>query len=306
MTIKFRPRRSHQGFDGNTFPPTQVIPAGEVRTVFVLGRDDLVPRFRFPGRVESVFPDTSSRRRRMRLDLKGVRPTTNVVEWVPQKKFQGNVPLSQQLNVHVVPRLTFRTAFNFVIDGPQSGKDSLKTNRKVSEVEAMVAEAKRILQPQTNIVIEATKIRENIQLDHVLGKEIKPKKGPFARDEVDHWKAVTAKGDTTVHLNVFFVWKLNFQNAWHEETLGLSHAGDPNILIEDSNKIVRDPNKAPPGATLAHELLHVLGRAAHSPNSEHLMAESYEPGGIFIPSNATTVAHTFAKIKKLGEFQTSP
>lgn len=290
MALRFRPRRSNQGFDAFSKPETQVIPLNETRTIIVNGNENLIPRFRWPGGAEPVFPEA---KRRMVLTLRGSSPAHNVIEWVPHKNFSGTVPEAQQLQVHVLPELKFRTTFNFVTDGPGEARKPASTDRRPGIVDKVVEETNRILQRQMNVCVESIGIREKVVLKHEIGKEIRVKRNPAAPGARDHWDKVIAEANPIAKLNVFFVWDVNVEDERGEDTVGASLAGEPYVLID---------NKAShPGVTLAHELLHVLGRG-HTTNRSHLMAETYEEGGIFIPSNHATLAHIFARVNGLGEF----
>lgn len=295
MTLNFRPRRSNQGFDGYTSPVTQIIPEGDVRTIIVTGREDLKPRFQKTFGASPVFPDTSAKRRRMVWDIRGVGLGGHIVEWVTDRKYAGTVPNQHQLGIFVLPELKFRTTFHFVKDGPGDKLLPSKTKRREGILKRMLKETNRILQPQMNVCVEKKKVCD-ITLDEQIGRVINVKRNPALPGARVHWDKVIAHRDKSVDLNVFFVWDLNVDDKGSDETLGAALSGEANILIDDQSK--------DPGVTLAHELLHVLGRD-HTDNKMHLMAETYEEGGIFIPSRAAILAHSFAKAKNLGTFEKS-
>lgn len=291
MPFRFRPRRNNQGFDGYTMPETQIIPLGERRTVIAAGRDHLVPRMKGGGKVKLTFNPTWPKRWRGRLELEATAAGEETILWVPDPKSTASVPTGHQLKVCVLGQLQFRTSFHFVTDGPGDARERKHTIRKLKIVEDLIEGANRILQPQANIVL----IEESaapLKLDRELGPTIElSNKRPIGKR---NWTHITNAGNKNAQLNVFLLWDINVDDVGAEDTIGAGRAGDANVMIDDGS--------ANPHVTLAHEFLHVLGRD-HTENRTHLMAETYEDGGIFIPAKQAFALHAFARSpRRLGTY----
>lgn len=291
MSFRFRPRRNNRGFDGYTVPETQIVPLCERRTIIAAGRDHLVPKTKGKGKVNIGFGPTWPKRWRGRLEVEGIATGDEAIHWVKDPTSTASVPTSQQLKICVIGQLQFRTTFNFVTDGDGDARKPNHTKRKLKMVDDLIADTNRILQPQANIVILKQAVRE-ITLDRELGETVElTNKRPIGKK---NWATLTKTGDGNAQLNVFLLWNVSVDDTSKEDTVGVGRAGDANVVIDDSS--------VNPHATFAHEFLHVLGRD-HSTNRIHLMAETYEQGGLFIPAREVFALHAFARsARKLGTY----
>jgi hypothetical protein len=261
VAITFSPRIANYGFDRSTSPKWQMVPVGGERVLLLTGAAGLVPRVRDPAILEAIQTVTG---RTTSLKLKGRTAGRTAIEWVPSATFAGPVQGGFTLEVSVKAQKKVRTAFHYVSDGRRQ-----VTNRRIRDLDAMIAAANHLLTPQANVAIER-KSAAALPIAQKLGRVVRfsshltgpPDNVPIAQHE---WDDVVAGADATADFNVFFVRRYEQDNTpLVNNTRAGTIATEKNCLLED--------NITSASETLAHETIHLLGIDPHSATRSHLIA----------------------------------
>jgi hypothetical protein len=267
MAISFSPRLALHGFDRSVSPKWQMVPVRGSRVLTISGAASLVPRVHvFSGDASCLTAAQTTARGTTTLTLTGGdKPGRAFVEWVPSVTVAGPVQDGFKLEVSVKDEKKLSTAFHYVDDGKKQ-----KTKRKIADLNAMIVLANAILTPQANVKIDrksaaALPIAENLGRvvrfsSHLTGP---PHNVPIEQHE---WDDIVAHADTTADFNVFFVREFEIDHTPH-----IDDSAEAGTVAAEKCCIFEDRIGYPPGETLAHETMHLLGIHDHSRSRRHLI-----------------------------------
>lgn len=232
------------GFDGSATPPFQMIPHGDIRSVWLYDADSMSVKSIVPGVVEiEEVPTPPTAVKNLRIfKIKGLMIGRTFIE------VRKNSMLKARLEVVVTSLLTFTVTFNYLSDRIRNGNGSWtplhKTNRNKAHLDEMIEFANYVFIRQANIKMIKRTVRD-VVIDQNLGDAINfPDVKNVAPERDFEWDVVASKRDKAATLNVFFVWEL-------EDAAGVQ--GNRIAMVQDELGDVR------PEAVLAHEIGHFLG-----------------------------------------------
>lgn len=219
------------GFDGSCTPSFQMIPHGDIRSVWLYDSDGMDVKSVVPGIVG--IEELASPTKNLRIfKLKGLMAGRTFVE------VRKNSTLMTRLEAVVAPEMTFTASFNYVSDReniPNKGWTTRhKTVRDKDHLDDMIEAANKIFVNQINVRMIKKSVRD-VVIDRNLGDTI---------DYANDWNLLVSKGDKSATLNVYFVWQLDdAAGAWLNRT----------VMVQD------ELGDVAPEAVLAHEIGHFLG-----------------------------------------------
>ena len=280
MAITFSPKLASHGFDRSVSPKWQMVPVSGARVLTLAGAGGLVPRVRDTAVLDAV---QATRGGTTTLTLTGKAAGRTWVEWVPSPTSVGAVQTGFTFEVSVKDEKKIRTAFHYIDDGRRQ-----VTRRKIADLNAMIAAANAILNPQANITIER-KSAAALPIAQNLGRVVRfssdltgpPDNVPIAQHE---WDDIVAHKDATADFNVFFV------REYEQDNTPLVDNTEAGTIAAEKCCIFEDRLAYSAGETLAHETGHLLGFSGHSTRRRHLMIGA--GSGRFIPRDLANLINT--------------
>lgn len=220
------------GFDGSCTPSFQMIPHGDIRSVWLYDSDGLDVKASAPGivAIEELFSPT------VNLRIFKLRGLMNGKTYIEVRKKSA---LMTRLEVVVVSPMSFTVSFNYVSDRENNaGKlapPRRSTVRRKDDLDGMIEAANYIFINQINVRMIKRDVRD-VVIERNLGDSI---------GYPDDWNLIASKGDKTATLNVYFVW---------QQDGGAGLALNRTVMIQDDLGEGVEPK-----AVLAHEIGHFLG-----------------------------------------------
>lgn len=245
MPLQLFPQIVNAGFDRAATPVFQMVPAGGMRTLKVMGAAGRVPRVRDP-KILTASQVTSGTE--TRVVLFGHRAGRTLVEWVSPGAPKAAAAPSEWLDVSVKAERQVRTSFYYVNDGADQ-----KTIRKVADLNALISAANILLQMQANVRI-ARKGAAPLPISAGLGPVLTvPSDITTPADPIlwRSWDRLKIMRDLTADLTVFFVTELEMEGTSDFDADAVTEIGGEVCVFEDDTGI-------PEYRVLAHEVVHAL------------------------------------------------
>lgn len=263
-----------QGFDADRTPPWQMVPVGGHRYTALRGGAGMTvtsANLTLATVAEVPLATVPMAERAPLQSGDRIFKITGVARGSTQIQAKTGAVIAAALDIGTKNRKTVNIAFNFVSDNAGH-----RTRRNTSQVDAWLRGINWIYNGQTNIEFRK-KSAQPVAVPQNLGRVVRFSSHLPGVPAVQHeWSVVTALGDATADLNMFFVWE-------YEQDL-TPFVDDAEAGTSGGNCLFEDTTSENTVEVLSHEIGHYLGCNDHyvAARSRELMYGS-SPSGIHIP-----------------------